>query len=234
MNLNNKLQIKERYWNEYTHITGHVGRNMHRSTSSYQFSTWKEFKWKVTVRQHTHINVGETVVHKLANRNHMFWSSPKLSTQCITIKWCNNLRYWKSVRCMRKTENSPWGMWRPSYGKKSGKGYSPRYEGEQKPVLSASFPFAFVQHCHPWRHRHPSVAVMISDDQQSRALALKRDSAVIPSMIRYWQTVSALSLLTGCGMPNVPGDSCRGPAIVMPSPLNDPMKLGKMKSAHFL
>lgn len=78
-----------------------------------------------------------------------------------------------------------------------------------------SFSFVLVWHCHPWRHCLPSVSQ--HDDQQSRALALKRDSVLIQSMIGYWQTFCALSFPKGCGMPNVPGDSCR--ARVIHSPL---------------
>lgn len=72
----------------------------------------------------------------------------------------------------------------------------------------------------------PSVAQR--DVQQSEALALKQDSAVIQSMSGCWQTFCALASPIGRWMPNVPGDSCR--AVVIHSPLSDLTRLGKIES----
>lgn len=55
------------------------------------------------------------------------------------------------------------------------------------------------------------------------ASGLKRDSAIIQSMIGYWHKCHVLNCI-GCGMPGAPGDSCG--AVVIGSPLNDLLRCG--------
>lgn len=90
-----------------------------------------------------------------------------------------------------------------------------------KPCCQQNFSFVNIWHCHPWRHCPPIGRPAWWSAEWS--LGIKRDCAVIQSMIGYWQTFCAPSFSTMlCGMPNAPGGSCR--AVVIHSPPNDLMR----------